>query len=213
MSEQQDTPQEASGRDLSNTGASNRGSKKDIIVAASCGVLVAVMVGASFAAVPFYSWFCRETGFGGTTQVAAAAPDHIGTRSITVRFDANVGGGLPWKFEPEQTKVSLKLGETKTIFYKVTNLSARKTVAQASYNVSPPLMGGYFVKINCFCFTEQSFDPGESRDMPVVFYVDPKLAGDPDLKHVDTVTLSYTFYPVRDPVAPVAEREKTQPRG
>lgn len=209
MSEHQNTPNEAPHRDPSSTPSS----KKDIMVAASCGVLVAVMIGASFAAVPLYSWFCKQTGFGGTTQVAHAAPDHIGTRSITVRFDANVGGGLPWKFEPEQTKVSLKLGETKTIFYKVTNLSARKTVAQASYNVSPPLMGSYFVKINCFCFTEQSFDPGETRDMPVVFYVDPKLAGDADLKHVDTVTLSYTFYPVRNPVAPVAEREKTEPRG
>lgn len=180
--------------------------RRDVIVAAACGVFVAAMVGAAYAAVPLYNWFCRTTGFGGTTQVSRQAPNHVLDRKITVRFDANVSGGLPWTFEPEQKSVDLRIGQVATIFYKVTNQSARETIGQAGYNVSPPTTGLYFQKINCFCFTEQRFGPGETRDLPVVFYVDPALTGDSEQDGLNTITLSYTYYPVREPEQPVASR-------
>ena len=133
----------------------------------------------AYASVPFYDWFCRATGFGGRTQVATGAPrGRRSERKITVRFDANVGGGLPWRFEPEQNAIEVKLGEVVTVNYMVTNLAARETVGQAAYNVTPPTIGAYFQKINCFCFTEQQLAPGEKREMAVVFYVDPALAKD-----------------------------------
>ena len=177
---------------------------RDAAVAAGCGVFVAVMVGAAYAAVPLYTWFCRVTGFAGTTQIATSAPAQVLDRKITVRFDANVSGGLPWRFEPEQTAIETKIGEVVTVMYRVTNESARETVGQAVYNVTPLTVGSYFQKINCFCFTEQRLKPGETRDMPVVFYVDPALARDADQTGLDTITLSYSFYPVRQPEKPVA---------
>jgi cytochrome c oxidase assembly protein subunit 11 len=179
--------------------------RRDVIVAASCGAFVALMVGAAYAAVPFYNWFCRTTGYAGTPRVATSRPASVLGRTVTVRFDANITPGLPWKFEPEQNSVKLKIGEVVTIFYKVTNLAARETVAQASYNVTPLAVGTYFQKINCFCFTEQRLGPGESRDMPVVFYVDPALAKDAEQDGLNTITLSYTFYPVHTPGRPVTE--------
>jgi cytochrome c oxidase assembly protein subunit 11 len=157
------------------------------------------MVGAAYAAVPLYDWFCRATGFGGTTQVASSAPAGTLERKITVRFDSNVTPGLPWKFQPEVGSVEAKLGEVVTVFYRVTNLTARETFGHASYNVTPLTTGAYFQKINCFCFTEQRFGPGETREMPVVFYVDPALAQDADQNGLQAITLSYTFYPVRQP--------------
>ncbi len=171
------------------------------------------MVGAAYAAVPFYNWFCRATGFNGTTQVATAAPSGAPLeRKIEVRFDSNVSGGLPWKFEPEQNQVEVKIGEVVTIFYKVTNQSARTTTGQAGYNVAPLTVGAYFEKINCFCFTEQTMAPGETREMPVVFYVDPSIVKDSDNDTLSTITLSYTFYPVRDPAAkPLAAGEVEKP--
>ena len=174
----------------------DRTGRRDILIAFICGGVVAAMIGASFAAVPLYSWFCRTTGFGGTTQVAKAAPKETLARTITVRFDANVNAALPWRFVPERNTIDVKLGEVVTVYYAVTNESARKTVGQAAYNVSPPTVGRYFEKINCFCFTEQTLAPGEKRDMAVVFYVDPKLAKDADENDVNMITLSYTFYPV-----------------
>jgi cytochrome c oxidase assembly protein subunit 11 len=173
--------------------------RRDLVVAAACGAFVAVMVGMSFAAVPLYDWFCRATGFGGTTQVAAAAPTAISERRVTVRFDANVGRGLPWRFEPDQTSLDVRLGEVVTAFYRITNQSAREIVGQAAYNVTPPTAGGHFSKLECFCFTEQRLAPGETRDMPVVFFVEPALADDPEMRDLNTITLSYTFFPVREP--------------
>ena len=180
--------------------ASRRGLTRDAVVASICGFVVVLMVGASYAAVPFYNWFCRATGFNGTTQVATSAPTGAPiSRKIAVRFDANVGPGLPWKFEPEQTEIEVKIGEVVTVFYTVTNQSARVTTGQAAYNVAPLTVGSYFEKINCFCFTEQTMAPGEKREMPVVFYVDPAIVKDSDNDGLNTITLSYTFYPVRDP--------------
>ena len=176
--------------------------RNHIIVATACGVFVAAMVGAAYAAVPLYNWFCRTTGFGGTTQVATAAPSHIFDRKLKIRFDANVAGGLPWRFEPEQNSIEVRIGEVVTVSYSVVNESARETVGVASYNVSPPTAGIYFSKINCFCFTDQLLKGGEKRDMTVVFFVDPELVKDWEQDGLDTITLSYTMYPTRQPEAP-----------
>ena len=180
--------------------------RRDMIVAASCGVFVAMMVGLAYASVPFYDWFCRATGFGGKPQIATSAPQGALGRAVTVRFDANVAGGLPWRFEPEQNAIEVRLGEVVTVNFVVTNLAARETVGQAAYNVAPPTTGSYFNKINCFCFTEQRLGPGEKREMPVVFYVDPALAKDSELDDLNTITLSYSFYAVREPAKPIADR-------
>ena len=179
--------------------------RRDIVIAASCGVLVALMVGASYAAVPFYNWFCKTTGYGGTTQVAEKAPDTILGRTLAIRFDSNVTPGLPWKFVPEQNEIHVRIGEVVTVHYKVMNEAAREITAQASYNVSPPQVGSYFNKINCFCFTQQTLKPGETREMDVVFYVDPSIAKDRDQDDLNTITLSYTFYRLPDAARPVAE--------
>jgi cytochrome c oxidase assembly protein subunit 11 len=188
---------------------------RDAAVAAVCGLVVVLMVGASYAAVPFYNWFCRTTGFNGTTQVATSAPASAPlARKIAVRFDANVAGGLPWKFEPEQTEIEVRIGEVVTVFYTVTNQAARTTTGQAAYNVAPLTVGAYFQKINCFCFTEQTLAAGEKREMPVVFYVDPALVKDSDNDGLNSITLSYTFYPVRDPAAkPLAAGEPDKREG
>jgi cytochrome c oxidase assembly protein subunit 11 len=188
-------------------------SRRDLLVAASCGAFVALMVGAAYAAVPLYNWFCRTTGFGGTPQVANAGPQNALERTIKVRFDANVMPGLAWKFEPEQTEIIVRIGQVVTAFYKVTNQTARETLAQASYNVTPLTVGAYFQKINCFCFTEQRVGPGETRDMPVVFYVDPKIVEDAEQNDLDTITLSYTFYPLRTPSRPVTGTRESVPNG
>src|ERR1044072_8486294 len=126
-------------------------------------------------------------------------------RTITVRFDANVLSGLPWRFEPEQNSIQARIGDVVTVNYLVTNLSARETAGQAAYNVAPATTGAYFTKINCFCFTEQRLGPGEKREMPVVFYIDPALAKDSELDDLNTITLSYSFYALREPSRPVAE--------
>ena len=173
--------------------------RRDFVVAFLCGGFVALMVGVAYASVPLYSWFCRTTGFGGTTQVAKSVPTHQSARTITVRFDSNVAAGLPWSFAPERNTIDVHLGQVVTVYYKVTNQAPRVIVGQAGYNVSPPTVGIYFEKINCFCFTTQTMQPGETRDMAVVFYVDPKLAQNSEQDNVSTITLSYTFYPVREP--------------
>jgi len=188
---------------------------RDALVASICGFVVVAMIGAAYAAVPFYNWFCRATGFNGTTQVATAAPAAAPiARKISVRFDSNVAGGLPWKFEPEQTEIEIPIGKVTTVYYTVTNQSARTTTGQAAYNVAPLTVGAYFQKINCFCFTEQTMAPGETREMPVVFYVDPAITGDHENDTLNTITLSYTFFPVRDPAPkPVAAGETDRRKG
>ncbi len=190
-----------------------RGLRRDGAVAAICGLVVALMVGASYAAVPFYDWFCRVTGFNGTTQRATAAPAHALDRTITVRFDSNIHGGLPWKFQPEKTEIEVRIGEVVTAYYKVTNQSARETAGLASYNVTPLTAGSYFQKINCFCFTEQTMAPGETREMAVVFYVDEALTRDGDQDSFKTITLSYTFYPAKDTQPKPLAEVKSDRRG
>src|SRR5579862_5965545 len=195
MANDQNPNQASAGKKTS----SRRGLTRDATVAAICGFVVVLMLGAAYAAVPFYNWFCRATGFNGTTQVAMSAPTGAPLqRKIAVRFDSNVAGGLPWKFEPEQTEIEIRIGQVVTVYYTVTNQSARTTTGQAAYNVAPLTVGAYFQKINCFCFTEQTMAPGEKRQMPVVFYVDPSIVDDSDNEGLNTITLSYTFYPVRD---------------
>jgi cytochrome c oxidase assembly protein subunit 11 len=190
-----------------------RRSRRDFIVAFACGGFVAAMVGVSYAAVPLYSWFCRTTGFGGTTQVAKSAPTQTSSRVVTVRFDSNVAPGLPWSFEPERRTIDVRLGEVVTVYYTAINESARVTTAQAGYNVTPPTVGAYFEKINCFCFTQQTLKPGEKREMAVVFYVDAKLAKDSEQDGVNNITLSYTFYPVQESDRGVAEGNNSEKSG
>jgi cytochrome c oxidase assembly protein subunit 11 len=195
--------------------ARRRGPGRDALVGSIAGLVAVLMVGAAYAAVPFYNWFCRTTGFNGTTQVAKSGPASAPlSRKIAVRFDSNVAGGLPWKFEPEQTEIEINIGQVVTVYYTVTNQSARTTAGQAAYNVAPLTVGSYFEKINCFCFTEQTMAPGEKREMPVVFYVDPSIVNDSDNDGLNTITLSYTFYPVRDQLPkPVAAGEPDKPKG
>ena len=189
------------------TGPSPSGKRlrRDVAIAAACGALVAGMVGASFAAIPLYKVFCSVTGFGGTTQVAHDAPQHELGRELTIRFDSNVAPGLPWKFVPEQNEIKLHIGEVATVRYKVINEAARAITAQATYNVTPTTVGAYFDKINCFCFTEQTLKGGESREMTVVFYVDPKIVSDHDQDPLNTITLSYTFFRLPDAERPAAQ--------
>jgi len=164
------------------------------------GLLATTMVGVSFAAVPLYEMFCEVTGFGGTPVRAESAPGAVAGQ-VGVRFDANVQSGLPWRFEPVERTVRIAPGARTQIFYRATNLTARATTGQAVFNVSPLKAGQYFSKIECFCFTEQTLKPGQSADMPVVFFVDPKIRKDPDTWDIDEITLSYTFYPVETPAS------------
>jgi cytochrome c oxidase assembly protein subunit 11 len=187
--------------------------RRDKIVAVCCGLFVAAMVGAAYAAVPFYNWFCRATGYNGTTQVATAGPSGMIDRKVTIRFDANVGPGLPWSFVPEQNSIEVKLGQVVTVHYRVVNQAARPITASAAYNVTPLSVGSYFNKINCFCFTEQSLKAGEKRELAVVFYVDPAMVKDSDGATVNTITLSYTFYQQREPYRPVADSTLPEKRG
>ncbi len=160
--------------------------------------VVAIMLGLSFAAVPLYKRFCAATGFGGTTQRAEAAPTGQGKRSLVVGFDANVGTGLPWSFSPETSSVTLRTGKTATVYFHVQNKSDHETIARAAYNVTPTVLGEYFDKISCFCFTDQRLGPYESADLPVVFFLNPALEDDQTADAIDTVTLSYTFFVPKD---------------
>ncbi len=154
------------------------------------------MVGAAYAAVPLYRMFCQVTGFGGTTQVAAAAPAEMGERIITVRFNADTAGAMLWRFRPLQRAVTVRVGEQTLALYEAVNPSWRRIVGTATFNVTPAKAGAYFNKIECFCFTEQALTPGESVDMPVSFFVDPSISDDPNLDDLNTITLSYTFFEV-----------------
>ncbi len=191
---------------MSNARNTQELSKSNRKVAVVCASVFVCMIGAAYAAVPLYNLFCSVTGFGGTTQVAEAASDVVIDRTITVRFDGNVNHELSWKFKPGQRSVTMRMGETAQIHYEATNTGSKTTVGTSTFNVSPPTAGIYFNKLECFCFTEQALKAGESVEMPVVFFVDPDMDKDPELKHVKEITLSYTFFPVEQPERPVAAR-------
>jgi cytochrome c oxidase assembly protein subunit 11 len=181
-------------------------------IAAATAATVLVMLGLSFAAVPLYRLFCATTGYGGTPQVAETAPIMRGKRQMIVRFDANVGNGLAWSFSPETPQITVTTGETATAFFKVTNLTDHELAAQAMFNVAPDAAGAYFDKISCFCFSEQRLGPHETAGMPVVFFLDPKLETDATMDGVESVTLSYTFYPSKTAAPVVAKtREGAKP--
>jgi cytochrome c oxidase assembly protein subunit 11 len=183
-----------------------RNRRRNARTALLAGGLVVGMVGLSFAAVPLYEIFCQVTGFGGTTQRAEAVPDEILDRTVIVQFDANMASTLGWDFGPVERRVHVRLGEATEVAYRATNNSGSPTVGTATFNVTPETVGAYFMKVECFCFTEQTLAAGESVDMPILFYIDPALADDPLLDYVDTITLSYTFYPaVGAQPAPVAQ--------
>ncbi len=203
----------------SETGAAGRTkAAKSNRLAVGLVALVAFMIGRSFASVPLYRMFCATTGFAGTPQRAASAPAQVFPQTVTVRFDANVSPSLPWTFEPVQPELTIHVGESKLAFFRVVNHSKETVTASAAFNVSPDLMGGYFTKIQCFCFTEQTLKPNESAELPVSFFIDPAVLGDRDAKTVRDMTLSYTFYKVQNPIAKtqtgqVASPVKTQNPG
>lgn len=164
------------------------------MVASACFGLALGMLGAAFAAVPFYSWFCSVTGYGGTPQIGAAAPATAGGREIEVRFDANVFAGLPWRFAPEVPSVRVRTGEATTVRFRIENTSEVETRGRAVFNVTPPLAAYWFTKLACFCFTEQVLKPHEVLEAPVTFYVDAGLDGDRNVRGLAGLTLSYTFF-------------------
>jgi cytochrome c oxidase assembly protein subunit 11 len=162
--------------------------------------LAVAMIGLTYGAAPFYSAFCRATGYEGTPQRVSANTDGEGHRILRVGFDANIAPRLGWSFEPEVDSVRLRTGQTATVYFRVRNLSDQPAVARATFNVSPEVSGEWFDKISCFCFTEQHLGPHESAEWPVVFFLDPKLETDPSMARVDSITLSYTLF------APPSER-------
>jgi cytochrome c oxidase assembly protein subunit 11 len=175
------------------------GAQRHLLIAFVCGAVAFGMVGLSFAAVPLYRLYCQVTGYAGTTQRAEKASGTVLDRTVTVHFDSNVASNLPWRFEPQQRKVDIKAGENTLAFYRAVNTSDRAITGTAVFNVTPEVFGVYFNKVECFCFTEQTLEPGQSIDMPVSFYVDPKFVEDEDAKVLTELTLSYTFYAVDKP--------------
>jgi cytochrome c oxidase assembly protein subunit 11 len=166
--------------------------------------LVAGMVGLSFASVPLYRMFCQVTGYGGVPQRAEKAPGEVLDRTVTIRFDGNVDHTLPWTFAPVQQTMDVKIGDTALAFFKASNNSASPVTGRAIFNVSPELAGRYFTKIECFCFQQQTLAAGQTVEMPVTFYVDPKFVEDEDTKDISEITLSYTFYRSDEPNPPAA---------
>ncbi|WP_298563974.1 cytochrome c oxidase assembly protein [uncultured Aliiroseovarius sp.] len=168
-------------------------SQHQMTAAKMVGVVV-LMGSLSWASVPFYDWFCRVTGFGGVTGVAEKASDVVLDRKVLVRFDASKERGMPWEFKPVQREMEIRLGETGLAFYEAYNPTDRPVAGTASYNVAPFAAGGFFTKIDCFCFEQQVLQPGERVTMPVTFYVDPEIIEDDEGKYVNAITLSYTFH-------------------
>lgn len=168
-------------------------SQHQMTAAKMVGVVV-LMGSLSWASVPFYDWFCRVTGFGGVTGVAEKASDVVLDRKVLVRFDASKERGMPWEFKPMQHEMEIRLGETGLAFYEAYNPTDRTVAGTASYNVAPFSAGGFFTKIDCFCFEQQVLQPGERVTMPVTFYVDPEIIEDREAKYVNAITLSYTFH-------------------
>ncbi len=176
----------------------DRKARVNAVVAVVCLAVVGGMVGVSYAAVPLYRIFCQVTGYGGTTQRADAFTGEISDRVIKVSFDANVGSNLDWRFKPKTRAIDVRLGQKATAIYLASNTGENVSTGEATFNVSPQAAGQYFNKIECFCFTEQKLAPGQSVEMPVLFFVDPDVQNDPLLKSTTTITLSYTFYALNE---------------
>jgi cytochrome c oxidase assembly protein subunit 11 len=182
-------------------------------VVVSCLAVVIGMGGLAYAAVPLYDLFCRVTGYGGTPQRADAAPLTVSDRTITVRFDTNTDSALPWSFQPEKRAVQVKVGENRLVFFRAVNNSDRAVVGHATFNVVPEQAGRYFSKIQCFCFTEQKLDPGQSVEMPVSFFIEPEILTDRGASRIHEITLSYTFYPAANQKADEATKSDDEPAG
>lgn len=181
-------------------------------LALSLAAIVVGMLLLSFASAPLYSLFCRVTGFGGTTQVATKAPGKIYDREVTIRFNADTDPALPWDFKPDQVEMKVKVGENHLAFYSARNEAKLPLTGTSVYNVTPHKAGIYFDKIQCFCFTQQQIGPGEKVTFPVSFFIDPEFLNDPNMRNVQTITLSYTFFPVKesDKITPKTSQSKTE---
>lgn len=173
--------------------------RSNVRIAVACLAFFASMVGLAYASVPLYELFCRVTGYGGTTQVSDQAPVQVLDQTVNVRFDANMGAGLGWDFAPVDRQVTLKIGETMQVAYTARNWRDTATTGSATFNVTPQAAGAYFNKMECFCFTETTLEPGEEMEMPVVFFIDPAIVEAKELKDISTITLSYTFFQVEEP--------------
>lgn len=182
------------------------GTNKTVVQAVG---VVLIMGSLAWAAVPFYNWFCRVTGYGGTTNVAEVGSDIVLDQTMKVRFDASLSEKMPWEFKPVEREIEIKIGETGLAFYEAYNPTDRVVAGSASYNVAPFSAGNFFIKIDCFCFEEQVLAPGERVLMPVSFYVDPEIVDDREAKYANRITLSYTFYEIDIPEDYVAPGDET----
>jgi cytochrome c oxidase assembly protein subunit 11 len=178
-----------------------RPSRSNAAIAGGLAAIVIGMVGLSFASVPLYKLFCSVTGYGGTPQIGLAASSATSDRTIEVRFNADTNPGLPWRFQPDQKAVRLKLGEEQVAFYSARNEADTPVTGIAVYNVTPDKVGKYFHKTACFCFNQQTLAPGQKMEFPVSFWVDPAIASDPNTADIPTITLSYTFFRSLDDAA------------
>lgn len=174
-------------------------------IAVLCAAFFTGMLGMAYASVPLYKLFCQVTGYGGTTQRVEQMSDRILDKTIAIRFDANTSGGLPWEFKPLQNEVTLRIGETVQVAYEARNFFNAPARGRATFNVTPPAAGAYFNKVECFCFTDTELKPGETLEMPVVFYIDPAIVDAVETTNIKTITLSYTFFPIdgEEPVAAI----------
>ena len=175
--------------------------RRFLATVAGLASIVVGMAGLAYASVPLYDLFCKVTGYGGTPQIAEMLPSVVGSREMTVRFNADVNRDLPWEFRPVNRKVMVRVGEPTLVYYRVKNLSDKTIIGTATYNVTPLRAGSYFSKIDCFCFAEQELKPGESVELPVSFFVETSIESDPSMEGINTVTLSYTFFELEKSVA------------
>ena len=203
LSRQPDPAGNPAGKDMAE-GRKEQKSRTNARIALGLALFVGCMVGLAYASVPLYNLFCRVTGYGGTTQTAQEEAATILDRTVTIRFDANVAGGLNWQFKPATRPLTIKVGETAEANYEVVNLGKATTSGTATFNVTPQAAGIYFNKLDCFCFTDQTVKAGEHVTMPVVFFVDPDIDKDPNMAFVKTITLSYTFFPEEEETAALA---------
>lgn len=189
--------------DREKSGSRNR------LIALACAGLVVAMIGVAYAAVPLYRIFCQVTGYGGTTQVGTAPSGNVLDAVTTIRFDGNVMHGLNWRFAPAQGPMQVRIGATELAYFTATNIGATSSTGTAAFNVTPAWAGQYFVKIECFCFTEQTLAAGETMEMPVQFYVDPAIVEDEAFEGLSTITLSYSFFPDELASRPAVSSGKT----